>query len=166
LDYQTLIQPILDRHCVNCHGQRDPKGGLDLSGTPVPGSEDTYLFPADRGFNRSFLTILGFPPGRTDRLPRSVAGPAPLVALSDRLGDGSVSQPMEFGSPRSKLITTLLGGHEDVKLSRDEWITLVTWVDANAPFHGRLIHQRPGPGQPPRREPYPWLDPWTGIVQE
>ncbi len=49
LGYQTLIQPILDRHSVSCHGQHDPKGGLDLSGTPVPGSEDTYLFPADRG---------------------------------------------------------------------------------------------------------------------
>jgi len=129
----------------------------------VPGSEDTYLFPADRGFSRSFLTILGFPPGPADRLPRAVAGPAPLVSLSNRLGDGSVSWPLEFGSHRSKLITTLLGGHEDVKLSRDEWITLVTWVDANAPFHGRLINQRPGLGQLPRRESYPWPNPWTGL---
>jgi hypothetical protein len=161
LDYQTLIQPILDRHCVKCHGPRDPKGGIDLSGTAVPGSEDTYRFPADRGFNRSFLTILGFAPDAAARLPRTVTGPAPLVALADRLGDGSVSRPLEFGSHRSKLIGLLLGGHEDVRLSREEWITLATWVDANAPFHGRLINQRPGPGQLPRREWYPWPDPWT-----
>lgn len=31
LDYEKLIQPIFNRHCVRCHGASDPKKGLDLT---------------------------------------------------------------------------------------------------------------------------------------
>jgi hypothetical protein len=30
----------------------------------------------------------------------------------------------------------LIKGHEDVKLSREEMIRLVTWIDANVPYYG------------------------------
>ena len=29
-----------------------------------------------------------------------------------------------------------------VKLERDEWLRLVTWVDANAPYHSHFINTR------------------------
>jgi hypothetical protein len=49
-----------------------------------------------------------------------------------------VTQPKQFGSHRSRLVLTLLEDEvhrKEVSLSRDEWETLVTWVDANAPYH-------------------------------
>ena len=167
LDYETLVQPILDRHCVKCHSEKEPRGNVVLTGTRVPGSEDTYLFPANEGLLRSYLTMVGFPqwPAGGGR-QRSMVGPSPLVSLSDRFSDGSVTPPLAFGSRRSRLVATLLKGHEDVKLSPPEWLTLVTWIDANAPYHARLINQRPGANQPPRRERYVWPDPWTGLLSQ
>ena len=33
LDYPTMVQPILNRHCVSCHGgEKDIAAGLDLTG--------------------------------------------------------------------------------------------------------------------------------------
>ena len=31
LGYEWLVQPILDQHCVHCHGEQDPDGGLDFT---------------------------------------------------------------------------------------------------------------------------------------
>ena len=33
VDFRRHIQPILDQHCVKCHGESDPDGGICLSGT-------------------------------------------------------------------------------------------------------------------------------------
>lgn len=41
--------------------------------------------------------------------------------------------------------------HRECPLGPDEWEVLVTWVDANAPYHDRFINKRPGDGAPPRR---------------
>ena len=46
LCYAVDVQPILDKHCVRCHGGAEPKGGLDLGG------ELTTLF------NRSYENIM------------------------------------------------------------------------------------------------------------
>ncbi|MHC4187805.1 MAG: hypothetical protein ACYSRQ_06390, partial [Planctomycetota bacterium] len=35
-----------------------------------------------------------------------------------------------------KLVKMIIDGHEDVKLSTEEFIRLVTWVDSNAQYHG------------------------------
>ena len=33
VDYPSMVQPVLDRHCVSCHGgQKGIAAGLDLSG--------------------------------------------------------------------------------------------------------------------------------------
>jgi len=48
-----------------------------------------------------------------------------------------VTQPKQFGSFQSRLVLSLLhdeAHQKDVSLSKDEWETLVTWVDANAPY--------------------------------
>ena len=48
-----------------------------------------------------------------------------------------VTEPKQFGSHRSTLVLSLFDAEahrKDVALGRDEWETLVTWVDANAPY--------------------------------
>jgi len=60
---------------------------------------------------------------------------------------------MEFGSHKSKLILTLLKDPthlEEVALSDQEWQALVTWVDANAPYHDKFYNRRPSEGEPVR----------------
>jgi hypothetical protein len=61
-----------------------------------------------------------------------------MLCLSNHMSGPEVTQPKQFGSHRSRFVLSLLNDEahrKDVALSRDEWETLVTWVDANAPYH-------------------------------
>ena len=67
----------------------------------------------------------------------SIYRPGGLLCLSNHMSGPEVTQPMQFGSHRSRLVLTLLHDDvhlKDVSLSSDQWETLVTWVDANAPY--------------------------------
>ncbi|MBT3199667.1 MAG: hypothetical protein HN350_07100 [Phycisphaerales bacterium] len=134
--FENLIQPILDKKCVKCHSGSEAKGKIDLS----------------KG--KAYNTIVR---GRK------------LVTLSNRQSDGGVTSVKQFGSHKSKLITNLLDknykGHKDLRLSKDEWITLVTWVDANAPNQHLMWSKRPADGGKSRWEAYDWGDPWAPSQQ-
>ncbi len=140
LGYEWLIQPVLDRRCVRCHGGQKTEGGIDLTATK---SED--------GFRRSFGTLFGRPIG-----PGKSGGPGKVfVSVSDRFSGASVTQPKQFGSHRSPLIALLRKDplHKtEAALSQSEWIALVTWIDANAPYYDTFFNRRPEDGGPPRRE--------------
>jgi hypothetical protein len=137
LGYEWLVQPILDRNCVRCHGPERADGGIDLSGAPT---ED--------GFCRSFETLFG----------RRAGGEKPavsLVSVSNRFDGAAVTQPKQFGSHRSRLVEVLLEDdlhQKESKLDRADWIALVTWIDANAPYHDTFYNRRPADGGDPRRE--------------
>lgn len=147
--FEQHIQPILDRHCVKCHGQASPAAGLEFTSRVV----DSYM--------QSYRTIFGVKPSHPtpvasedgwrwqhkekrqvpfdrDTLKRMAKNEhaGQLVAIADRFGGAEVSQPLEFGSAKSKLILTLLGEkhRQRVGMSRQEWTDLVTWVDLNAPY--------------------------------
>jgi mono/diheme cytochrome c family protein len=115
------LQPLLDRRCVRCHGGLKPAGGLDYSGGL------TALH------NRAYDTILG----------------RGLVALSDKNDDAKITPPLAFGSHRSRLVE-VLRKEPHIKrapLDAEEWERLVTWIDANAPYHDAFIDKRPA--EPP-----------------
>ncbi|HUT37571.1 MAG TPA: hypothetical protein VNE39_29090 [Planctomycetota bacterium] len=136
LGYEWLVQPILDRHCVRCHDSKDPKGVV-LTSTRA----------AD-GFLQSFHTIF---PDTTGKDKKAM----PLVAVSNRFSGAGISQAREFGSHKSRLIRVLLDDAlhtKEVKLGEAEWLSLVTWVDANAPYYDRFFNRRPPDGGPPRRD--------------
>jgi hypothetical protein len=116
--YPTDVQPILDEHCVRCHNREKPGGDLVLTG------ELTTLF------SRSYENIL-----RAD-LVKVVRENQP------KTGDASPVPPYTLGSHRSRLVELIREGHEDVRLSREEFIRLVTWVDANAPYYGSYYGRR------------------------
>ncbi|MCP4312674.1 MAG: hypothetical protein GY790_15540 [Bacteroidetes bacterium] len=150
-DYETMVQPILDRNCIECHSAGNEKTALDFT-------DKKNTVGIQREFNQSYITILG-----PDLLG---TGEESLVALNDRMSDGSVTKPRQFGSSQSQLTQTLLKGHYDVQLSKEDWYTLVTWVDYNAPYHGRLINKYPADGSNARREAYSWPDPWQNQIHE
>ncbi len=132
LSFLRDVQPVFDRHCVGCHGGLKPDGGLDFSGglTASPPQGPGYASPvAGYGHNRAFETIIA----------------NKLVAWSDVNGDASITQPLAQGSHKSRLIEVLRTGPcaARVKLSDDDWMRLVTWIDANAPYHDRFVNKRP-----------------------
>ncbi|MBL7222576.1 MAG: hypothetical protein ISS72_01860, partial [Candidatus Brocadiae bacterium] len=141
LGYEWLVQPILDRRCVRCHDGQQPKTPFDLRATRAPD-----------GLLRSYHTLLGSVPGSKKR------GRA-LVSCSDRFSNASVSKPLEFGSHKSPFILALLDAlhQKEARLSDAEWLSLVTWVDANAPYHDAFYNKRRPDGGKPKRDVVPKL---------
>lgn len=68
-----------------------------------------------------------------------------LIAWANVNDDARITQPLAFGSHKSRLIAVLQGDahRKRVSLSRQEWIGLVTWIDANGPYHDGFINKRP-----------------------
>lgn len=151
LGYEWLIQPILDRHCVRCHdGAATNSSKLDLTARKVMTTE--------REMNQSYLTLLGgnIASGGSGNAPNS------YVWISNRFSNGLVTKAYQFGSARSKLVEILRKGHEKVKLEPDEWLRLVTWIDANAPYYDRFIDKRPADGGAPERNAeFRWPAPFS-----
>ena len=150
-DYEAIVQPILNSNCIGCHSGENEKTALDFTDKKI-------TVGIQREFNQSYITILG---------PTLLGtGEESLLALNDRMSDGSVTKPRQFGSSQSQFIQTLLKNHHDVQLSKEEWYALVTWVDFNAPYHGKLINKNPADGSIAQREAYSWPDPWQNQNNE
>ncbi|HUT93029.1 MAG TPA: hypothetical protein VMY37_26430 [Thermoguttaceae bacterium] len=123
LYYPTDVQPILDKHCVECHNPSKPDGDLDLSG------ELTTFF------NRSYEQVMA---KKLVAYIQEFHGPQPRAQKTNVVP----LAPRSLGSHASRLITVLRDGHYDAKLSREEMVRLVTWADANAPYYGSYFGRR------------------------
>jgi mono/diheme cytochrome c family protein len=111
------VQPVFDAHCTECHSGLSPAAELDFSG----GLTASY--------NRAYDTILAHD----------------LVSRSNVGDDAKITPPLAFGSHKSKLVHVLRDGPcaKRTKLSSEDWLRLVTWIDANAPYHDGFINKRP-----------------------
>jgi hypothetical protein len=124
LGYERLIQPILDQHCTRCHGSSSRRIG--------------FRRRAADGFLQSFRTLFGLAPGGPQPAKPPPSAARTLVSVSNRFSGAAVTKPLEFGSHKSPLARVLLDDdlhRREVQLTRDQWLTLVTWVDANAPYY-------------------------------
>jgi hypothetical protein len=109
--YAADVQPALDKHCVGCHSGEIAKGRLDLTDVPT----DSY--------NRSYDKILGWG----------------LVSYADcRYGRSNflAVPPLTRGSHLSKLVEQIRQDPCKANLTREEFIKIVTWIDANVPYYG------------------------------
>jgi hypothetical protein len=118
IHYPTDVQPILDKHCVSCHSGAEAKAELDLSGEMTKQFSKSYQNILDR----RLISVV-----REERPEWGYAEPVP---------------PKTYGSHASKLISIIRDGHEGVKLSKEEFIKLVTWVDTNAQYYGSYYGRR------------------------
>ncbi len=111
--YEADIQPILDKHCLGCHGGDKPKGGVDLTGVRTG------------MFNKSYESLV-------KKKPRLVS------YLEGGFGSANVpaEPPMTFGSHQSILTKRILKAPCKSKITREDFIRIVTWIDANAPYYG------------------------------
>ena len=105
-DFHRDVQPILDRHCVSCHGPERHAGGLSLAGDLGPHWAISYFSLLAR---------------------RQVA--------DGRNGLGNQA-PRTIGSSASPLLQKAGGGHHEVKTTPAEWRTLWLWIEAGAPYAG------------------------------
>jgi hypothetical protein len=122
-----VVQPVLDRRCVSCHGAERRDGGLDLSGEP------------QGDYTRSYVALCGdvsFWEGGTR--PENAA-----KALVPRFGGRNPIQVTPpggaYGARGSRLLKLLREGHADVRLDDAEMRRLAAWIDLNAIFYGSCL---------------------------
>jgi len=46
--FASVVQPVLDKHCIRCHGGAKPKQGIDLTGAPAHGFSRSYISLVNR----------------------------------------------------------------------------------------------------------------------
>jgi cytochrome c553 len=126
------IQPILDRHCVRCHdGRADVPYALTAHGV-----QDTH---AKRRWSRSYLALTHAREDKpTEGLWRGDADHAMVNWVSAQSAP-PVQPPYAAGANRSRLIELLEGGHEEVRLSREELGKLSAWIDLGVPYCGDYV---------------------------
>jgi len=107
--YQTEIQPMLDKYCVGCHNEKNKttKGIMALDKGNSSWKND-----------KSYLNLVAFTrhPGAESDL--------------DMYG------AMEWHASTSPLIQMFKKGHNNVKLDKEAWERLYTWIDLNSPHRG------------------------------
>ena len=119
IHYPTDVQPVLDKHCVRCHGEKGPAAGLVLTG------EQT------KWFNRSYENIMR----------------RRLVKTTDEGSDWGGTpylEPKSVGSYASKFILQVRKGcpGNDRKLALADFVKLATWVDSNGQYFGSYWGRR------------------------
>ena len=105
-DFPRDIQPILDRHCVQCHDYGKHRGGVILTGDRGPMYSHSYWTLVVRGQVADGQNGLG------NRSPRTI------------------------GSSASPLMTKAEGGHHEVKLSAHEQRMIRLWIETGAAYTG------------------------------
>ncbi|TVS14373.1 MAG: hypothetical protein EA424_19715, partial [Planctomycetaceae bacterium] len=126
--YVEVVQPVLDQHCVQCHGGEEPAGDIDLTGQPLG------------HFSRSYHALM------QDLNAFWGSGTNPDNArkyLVPRFGARNQIQVTPpgglYGARGSRLMQMLRSGHEDVQLSDDDLRRLAMWIDMNSIFYG--VHE-------------------------
>ncbi|MFV2067771.1 MAG: hypothetical protein ACC645_12425 [Pirellulales bacterium] len=107
LDFPRDIQPILDRHCVECHRTDRAEGGVILTGDHGPIYSHSYFS----------LTV-------TNQL------------ADGRNRPQSNYPPRALGSGAAPLLGMLEGGHHQVTTNPAEQRTVRLWLDTGAPYPG------------------------------
>ena len=123
VDYPSMVQPILDRHCVSCHGgQQDIAAGMDLSG----GWTEHFNISYENLANRVETQLTAYWIAGID----CMNGTAPWSC--------QIFPPRGHGSGAAPLAKLLVEGHggKIPDLSRPERDLLLAWIDTNGLYHG------------------------------
>jgi hypothetical protein len=113
LRFDQLVQPVLDRHCVECHRT---------------GGKDAEAAKLDLASTNAYQALLAFGDGdlKKQAFERDRSIPNQAVAANSKLW---------------KLITQP-GGHQNVKLDTDSLARLATWMDTYAQRLGSFSEQQ------------------------
>ena len=106
-DFPRDIQPLLDKHCVECHQPAKRKGGVILTGDHGP------------MFSQSYFNLTVF---RQIRVGRNLAQ--------------SNYPPYIIGAQASELMNKIDGSHHGIELSDEEVRKIRYWIEAGGAYPG------------------------------
>lgn len=121
--FELEVQPILDRNCVACHGANGAKPDF-TGGKRVADAPSRVAHSGRLDLSQSYLNL------------------HPYVNRQGPEADIYVMKPYEYHASTSELVRMLKAGHGGVQLSDEEWRTLYTWIDFNAPCHGQFVYNK------------------------
>lgn len=133
--YTREVQPVIDKYCVGCHspeGMKKPevKALIEKSKKRFGTGPNTGELFSEKG-----IPDLSEP-------RKSILNIHPFVRRNGPEGDYHLLPPMEFHADTSELVQMLEKGHYNVKLDKEAWERLITWIDLNVPFHGTWTEAR------------------------
>lgn len=123
MDYPTMAQPILDRHCASCHGgEKGIAAGLDLTG----GWTEHFSISYENLVNRRESQLVAWWIAGID----CMNGTAHYSC--------QIMPPRAHGSGAAPLAKLLMDGHGGriASLTRAERDLLMAWMDSNGLYHG------------------------------
>jgi hypothetical protein len=113
-NYVRLVQPVLDRNCVDCHQE---KKALDLTGK----------IDGPHGWTRSYANL-------ADKY--GFYFHVSNGSINTGVHGGSRTIPGKFGARAAGLMKYMDKEHYDVKLSAEDHHRLTLWLDCNSEFYG------------------------------
>jgi len=126
--FPKLVQPILDEHCISCHGAKDAKNKDTGIAPDLRAGSDT-----PEAFVPNVYTMYGMGYQRCYKY-KSYWALLKYVKWADI--NKYLTPPGSWGSRISPLMKSLTDAkhHKKVKLTPAQWRTLCTWIDCNLPY--------------------------------
>lgn len=123
VDYPSMVQPVLDKHCVSCHGgEVGIAAGMDLSG----GWTEHFNISYENLTNRCETQLVAYWISGIDCMNGTA------------LWSAQRFPPRSHGSGAAPLAELLVEGHGGrlENLSRAERDLLMAWIDSNGVYYG------------------------------
>jgi hypothetical protein len=130
--YPRLIQPVLDKHCVQCHAENPNE---------APRLDREVIAKGNRGAQKWYASYHSL---------------APKYGFWD-YGGRHRTIPGKFGARASKLYKLLQEGHYDVELSEEDMHRITVWLDSCSIFYG-VYEKEGGVAQLEGKVVYPTLE--------
>jgi len=123
--FVEVVQPVLDKHCVRCHGGEKTDADIDLTAKP------------HQGFTRSYVSLCGSSAAWKSLQFDPALAKTHLVPRFVQRNQIQITPPGgTYGARGSRLMKLLDNGHEEVALSSEELRRIAAWIDMNAIFYG------------------------------
>ncbi len=133
--YARQVQPILNKHCVQCHDRKKPAGGLELTGDKTDFFNVSYENLVRRGTPAEDFIMGGtqepFNSKYTSWIPTYNGQEANILRI----------EPGEWGAKASLLAGIIESSHPGPKgkaridLSETEKLIVYMWMDLNVPYY-------------------------------
>jgi len=120
VSFLKMVQPVLDKHCIACHGlTSDPPKGINL--IPKPGHD----WPS------SYTTLLAY--------TKTIGDKGKSHGL-----ENNISRPYDYYALGGTFVTAFMEKHKDKKIpiTKRDFQRIVNWLDMNAQCYGTFNHNR------------------------